>query len=84
VNPAAKRKIFQHTYSSLEEHEKVSPARLLGNRLCITCKSKFLTFKVHWILHIQILIHAKCDQFESFIAPTNAQHIYIKTLNFLH
>jgi len=63
VNPAAKHKIFQHTYISLEEHEKVSPARLLGNWLCIICKSKFLTSKVHWILHIQILIHAKCNQF---------------------
>jgi hypothetical protein len=63
VNPAAKCKIFQHTYSSLEEHEKVSPAILLGNGLCIIHKSKFLTFKVHWIVHIKILIHAKCDQF---------------------
>ena len=70
MNPAAKRKIFQQTYSSPEEHEKVSPTRLLGNRLCIICKSKFLTFKVYWILHIQILIHAKCDQFVAAI-----QHI---------
>lgn len=63
MNPAANRKIFQHTYSSLEKHENVSPARLLGNLLCIICKSRFFTFKVHWILYIQILIYAKCDQF---------------------
>jgi hypothetical protein len=66
VNPAAKCRIFQHKYSSLEEHETVSPARLLGNKLFMICKSTFLTFnKMHWILHIQILIHAKCDQLVS-------------------